>query len=756
MTDSSPSRKPRPAPTGKNSLITRRSRKVLPPKTGWRHAVPRLRTTVWVLFGCLALGIAAFAILYSVVQVPTAANDAAVAQVTTIYYSDGKAVLARVGTENREIVDLKVVPKHVRDAVVAAEDRSFYTSHGVTLTGIPRAIIANFRGGGVKQGGSGITQQFVKNTYLTQERTLTRKLKEVVIAIKVDRATSKDQILEGYLNTIWFGRGASGIQAASRAYFNKPVDKLSVAEGAVLAASIKGPALYDPTNHPQAAHDRWKYVIDGMVADQALTQAQADALKYPKVYPPKGSSTAAQGPERFIENAVLDELTAKGVSEQDVQTGGLKVVTTIDKPAQDAADAAEADVFVKGVAKATKKPVSSLISIEPGTGRVKAMYAGDNYADGGCDDKQANCLNLATQIKRQPGSSFKPFVLSTALDQGTIKITDRRDGPTEAKLEDGTPVRNDGDSESCNNCTLVDAMAQSINTIYEPLAERIGPDKVAEHAHVLGIPDTVPLKDASGTGPSIALGAYDVHPVDMASAYGTFASGGVRSTPYFVETVKDNSGTSVYKAKPDTSQVLDAGVAADVTAALQAVVTAPKATGHAAALDGGRPVAGKTGTTQESRNAWFVGYTPQLVTAVWMGNVDNTSTVGQIPGLDKGLYGGTLPAQTFKAYMDGALKGQPVKQFPAPRQVEPSVTPSASVSSTSASATPTVSATPTASATPTVTATPTLTVTTTPTTSITDVPTASPTPTPPPGTSAPPPSGPASAPAAPGGGTATG
>ncbi|MDQ1703089.1 MAG: hypothetical protein QOF57_2341, partial [Frankiaceae bacterium] len=425
MTTSSPSRKPVPSrPAVKKSWITRRPRKVLPPKTGWRHAVPRLRTTLWVLFGLFALGAVTFGILYAVVQVPTA-NSAAVAQTTTIYYSDGKTVLARVGTENRQIVDLSLIPQHVRDAVIAAEDRGFYSSHGVTLTGIPRAIVANFLAGGVQQGGSGITQQFVKNTYLTQDRTFSRKIKEVVIAIKIDRSTSKDDILAGYLNTIWFGRGASGIQAAARAYFGTTVDKLTVAQGAVLAASIRGPALYDPAYHLQAAKDRWTYVIDGMVKDGALTRAQADALKYPKAIPPTASSTAATGPERFVENAVLDELTAKGISEQAVQTGGLQVVTTIDKTAQAAADNAESSVFVAGVKNAKKKPVSSLISLEPGTGRIKAMYGGASYADGGCNDKLANCLNLATQIARQPGSSFKPFVLSTALDQGTIKVTDR-------------------------------------------------------------------------------------------------------------------------------------------------------------------------------------------------------------------------------------------------------------------------------------------------------------------------------------------
>jgi membrane peptidoglycan carboxypeptidase len=725
-------------PAVKKSWITRRPRKVLPPKTGWRHAVPRLRTTLWVLFGLFALGAVTFGILYAVVQVPTA-NSAAVAQTTTIYYSDGKTVLARVGTENRQIVDLSLIPQHVRDAVIAAEDRGFYSSHGVTLTGIPRAIVANFLAGGVQQGGSGITQQFVKNTYLTQDRTFSRKIKEVVIAIKIDRSTSKDDILAGYLNTIWFGRGASGIQAAARAYFGTTVDKLTVAQGAVLAASIRGPALYDPAYHLQAAKDRWTYVIDGMVKDGALSRAQADALKYPKAIPPTASSTAATGPERFVENAVLDELTAKGISEQAVQTGGLQVVTTIDKTAQAAADNAESSVFVAGVKNAKKKPVSSLISLEPGTGRIKAMYGGASYADGGCNDKLANCLNLATQIARQPGSSFKPFVLSTALDQGTIKVTDRFNGPTQTTLKDGTPVRNDGDSESCPNCTLIDAMAQSINTIYEPLAEQVGPAKVADQAHVLGIPETVPLKDASGTGASIALGTYDVPPIDMASAYGTFAASGVRSTPYIVETVKSSSGKSMYKAKPDTAQVLNAGVTADVTEALQAVVTAPNGTGHRAALDGGRPVAGKTGTTTESRNAWFVGYTPQLVTAVWIGNVDDSPTTGQIPGFPNGLYGGGLPAQTFKAYMDAALKGQPVLQFPPPRAPAPSATPSPSPSpsvSTSASVSPSVTATPTVTATPSVTASP--------TSSASDVPTQ----TQPPASSAPPPAS-SSAPASP-------
>ena len=692
MTSPSPRRKATTAKTvaaPKRSWITRKERKPLPPKEGWRHLVPRWRTALAVVGGGFLLGLIGFAALYASVDIPKP-NDAALAQSTILYYSDGKTELSRVGSENREVVPLDRIPKHVQDAVLAAEDGDFYSSPGISTTGIFRAAWANLRGGGIKQGGSGITQQYAKVTYLTQERTFSRKMKEIVIAMKLDKTKSKEEILEGYLNTIWFGRGASGIQAASQAYFHKNVDKLTPAEGAVLAASIRAPALYDPTNHPKDSRARWDYVVGRMVETKALTQAEADKLKYPKVFK-KARSSSASGPERFIENAVLNELEAQGITEEEIETKGLRVRTTIDAKAQKAAVEAQKTVVQEAVQAAKKKPVSALVSIEPGTGRVKAMYGGASYGKGGCE-READCLNLATQAPRQPGSTFKAFVLSAALASGKKTLDDRYDGPETTTLKDGTPVRNDAEGETCFNCTLLEAMAHSINTIYEPLAEEIGPELVKEHAHAVGIPTDRKLEDKNGfTGPSIALGTYDVRVIDMASSFATFAAEGVHARPYFVESVTDVDGENVYKAKADTAEVLQAGVAADVTAALKAVVD--DGTGTRAQLNG-RPAAGKTGTTQESRNAWFVGYTPQLATAVWMGNVDSSSTIGQVPGYEEGLYGGALPAMTFKAFMDGALEGADVKEFPKPRvnvapaPVQPSST-SASPSPTTSSAKPT-------------------------------------------------------------------
>ena len=275
-------------------------------------------------------------------------------------------------------------------------------------------------------------------------------------------------------------------------------------------------------------------------------------------------------------------------------------------------------------------------------------------------------------------------------------------------------LKNDAEGETCSNCTLVTAIARSINTIFEPLAETVGPTKVADQAHALGIPAGDDLSQGGFTGPSIALGTYDVHPIDMAAAYATFAANGTRATPYLIETVKDAGGAVTYKAKQDAApNALDPEVAASVNVALQAVMTDPQGPGRAAVLDGGRPVAGKTGTTGDSKDAWFVGYTPDLATAVWIGNIDNSSTINQIPGYEKGLYGGGLPAMTFKAFMDGALKGQPNAPFPPPKKPLPSPSPSPSSSlSTSASVSPTPTPTPTI----------------TPSATVTDVPSNSPSP----------------------------
>ena len=613
------------------------------------------------------------------------------AQTTVISYSDGSEI-ARVGAQNRVLVKIDQVSDPAQKAVLAAEDRGFYTEPGISPRGIGRALFTNLKGGGgVQQGGSTITQQYAKNAFLSSERTYTRKLKEVFLAIKLSRTQSKSQILEDYLNTIYFGRGANGIEAASRKYFDVSAKDLTVAQSAVLASSIRSPAGYDPAKHPERARQRWDYVLDGMVKKGWLADADRRAAVYPKVLPPSagGTSNDRSGPKGYLIGQVEDELDQNATLKDLVAAGGLTIRTTVDKKAQAAAVKAMAAAIP--LAKSQADPVGALVSIQPGDGAVRA-YVGGQTGNGGTD------YAGGSTFKRQPGSSFKPYTLATALGQGTSLDT-RLDGSTPQQIC-GQPVKNDEGDPPLGQTDLVTGLQLSVNTVYFRLACEVGPMKVAATAHAAGIPDAVPLQGADGSvGAGIALGIYEVHVIDQASGYATFAAGGKAAKPYFIQQVL-SGGKTVYQAKPSTSQAFSADVAADATAAMQAVVE-PPGTGTRAKLDG-RPTAGKTGTTSKNVDAWFCGFTPQLATAIWVGRPDQGPLRGVL-GLSGGISGGRVPAAIFKAYMDEALAGQPVLAFPPRAGVgtassAPSLPPTASASP-SVRATP--SARPTSSAVPT-------------------------------------------------------
>jgi membrane peptidoglycan carboxypeptidase len=590
---------------------------------------------------------------YALTDVPEP-SDTATATATRILYAD-RSEMGRVGEQNRIPVPLSKVPEHVQHAVLAAEDRGHYTNPGINPRGIARALFANVKGGGVEQGGSSITQQYAKNAFLTSDRTFTRKVKEVFIALKMTRTVEKDKILEDYLNTIYFGRQASGIEVASWTYFNRPAKELSIAQGAVLASSIKSPASLDPQKHPEAAKQRWEYVLDGMVEQGWLTQEERAA----QVYPPslqigEGSrQNDLSGPKGHIISKVLEELAQRGYPEDKLSAGGMIVTTTIRKHAQDAAVAAVQEIT--GATPGAEELQGALVSVKPGTGEVFAYYGGATGTG----------FDFAGQgVGRQPGSSFKPYVLATALEQG-MSLRTRLDGNSPKEFPGREkPVENFGERDH-GTVDLIEATQRSVNTAYYELGLEVGPAKVAELAHKAGIPRERPLVSPDGvTNGGISLGGYEVHVIDQAVGFATFANKGVPVEPFMVRSVENGEGDVVYNAEVRTGdRAFSEDVAADATFAMQAVVE--RGTARSARLDGGREAAGKTGTSQENRDAWFVGFTPQLSTAVWLGYAQPETI--RIDGIE--ATGGGFSSKIWKAYTDAALEGQPEEDFPEPAYV---------------------------------------------------------------------------------------
>jgi membrane peptidoglycan carboxypeptidase len=567
----------------------------------WQNQSWQKRTALVAGASALLL-VGGCAIGYAATDVPPP-SKIATDQALRLLYADGSE-MARFG-KNRIIVRLNQVSPAAQHAVLAAEDRDFYSEPGISIKGIGRALFTNVKGGGVSQGGSTITQQYAKNAFLTQERTFSRKIKEVFIAVKMSRTVSKDQILEDYLNTIYFGRGAFGIEAASETYFGRHASQLTAAQGAVLASSIRSPAGYDPERHLERAKARWAYVLDGMVKKGWLTQEARAAAKYPVVLK-RSKGQSVHGDLDHIRDQVIEELQRHGFAEDRIAAGGLTVRTTIDRKAQDAARET-----VEHVIPPAKKPtdaVSALVSIQPGTGRVVAYYGGGtaggfDYADG--------------EKGVQPGSSMKPYVLATALTEGK-KLGDKYDGHSPQEVC-GDTVHNDEGDPAFGNIDLATGLAYSVNTVYTRLACDVGPKKVVELAHKAGI--RTPLDGEGDLSQQVALGSggYEVRPLDHADGYATFAAKGLHATPFFVLQIQDRHGNVLYKAKPKNQRVFDEDVAADATFAMQKVVS--EGTGKNAKIPG-RPTAGKTGTTTSNANAWFCGFTPQLATVVWVGRAE--------------------------------------------------------------------------------------------------------------------------------------
>ena len=655
----------------------------------------------WKLVGGLALLavlglVVLFAVGYAVTKVPSP-NQARQTQTTIVYYADGQTPMGQFAVENRQLVPIDQIPEHVKQAIIAAEDRSFYDNRGVSPTGIARAFWSNLRGNST-QGGSTITQQYVKNYYLQPEQSYTRKIKEAFISIKIDQQLTKDEILASYLNTIYFGRGAYGIQTASQAYFGKNVQDLTPTESALLAGVVPAPNSWDPAKNPTKAQDRWGYVLDGEVQLGFMDAATRAAQVFPPTVEPK-KDELYRGPNGYILAAVRDEVLARtDLTEQDLDGAGLRITTTIDKTAQDAAVAAMNDPKVYPTKDRPPTLQAALTAIDPKTGAVRAMYGGPDYL--------ARQRNAATQDIAQAGSTFKPFALVAGLEAGiSLQTTfDGRNGQTFPGFD--KPVRNFGGS-NFGQIDLLKATANSVNTVYVGLNEQVGPAKTVDVAVRAGLP-----QDTNGleANPANVLGTSSPHPIDMAHAYATFAAQGMRTTPHLVASVSQD-GAQVYQPDTKGQRVFAEDVMADTGVALQGVVRSGSGA-YAKAV--GRPVAGKTGTSSDNKSAWFVGYTPnQLAAAVALYNVGPNGEVLEMPSFGgvREITGGSFPVRIWTAFMKAALQGQPVEQFPPAANVgkaaEPTVTEAPTPTETpTATETPTQTPTPTETTTPTATASP--------------------------------------------------
>ena len=610
------------------------------------------RTTIFLGgFGFIA-GSTLFAFAWFTVSVPDP-NAYVNSQATIIQYSNGDEI-GRIGTQNRQILPLAQIPINMRNAVLAAEDRKFYSNHAFSVTGIARALINNLKSGSLNgEGGSTITQQYAKTAFLTSSRTIERKIKELVIAMKLENALSKDQIFENYLNTIYFGRGSYGVQTASQQYFNRDVDQLNLSQTAVIASILRSPGFYDPSLSEENGvrlERRFQYVIDGMLSQGWITQEQADKAKFPTVAP-RVTSGSLSGPKGHVISQVQRDLGRLGFSEEQLLEGGLVIRTTLVEKAQQSAVEAVTKFYPK---KAPENLRIGLVAIRPGTGEIVALYGGRDYLE--------RQLNDATQSIALAGSTFKPFALIAALEAG-IPLTSMWNGDSPQTFDDlGKPyvVSNYGD-EGWGQLDLLTATQHSVNTIFVPLGMKAGMDKVVDAARRSGIPESVAMIPT----PSVVLGVASPRVIDVANAYATFAAQGVYAKPFLVASVTGPNKGVLYEATPQTQEVFSKEVMADLTYALKSVVNG--GTG-AAALSLGRPAAGKTGTSQSNASAWFAAYTPQLSAAVALFRDSASESLNGIGGLTS-VTGGTFPARIWTAFMKGALKGEPVMTFPAPSNI---------------------------------------------------------------------------------------
>ena len=588
---------------------------------------------------------------------------------TFVYYKDGKSELGSFAIQNRTPLTFDKLPETMKQAAVAAENRSFWSDKGISIRGMVRAAWTIARGGDV-QGGSTITQQYIKILYLNSDQTLTRKFRELFLAYKINKEMSKEEILAGYLNTIYFGHGAYGVQAASKEYFGIDAKKLTVPQAAFLATVVNNPSMYDPRDDDDHSRilSRYRYVLHSMaeMGDITPVQEAAFAQRLPK-FPKTPANQRYGGPKGFLMKMVERELSAAGFDSSQISGGGLKITTTFDEDAQEAAVEA-AQKYTKQSARAVGRKASklhaALASVDVNSGEVIALYGGPDFVK--------NSRNWAT-TPRPTASTFKAYALAAGLKDG-YSLLSTFNGNTFTPPGERRPVRNEFSHQYGSSVDLIKATASSINTAFVDLTSRMdnGPRKIMKMAQAAGAP-----KGAGwDNNYRIPLGTAEVSPLAQASAYATFANDGVSVPSHVVREVRDRKGNVIYEAQPGKKRAVTEDIARDVTYALSSVVE--EGTGRAVqTLE--RPVAGKTGTKDRTNadgssdvvSAWFVAYTRQISTAVmYVAGKDGNGDLDKYarPG-DSTFFGGTYPALTWADYMKTATKGQAVRQFPGPAYV---------------------------------------------------------------------------------------
>jgi penicillin-binding protein 1A len=598
--------------------------------------------TVGTTFGAPA---ANFVQSYTDIAVP---NEPPIPETTYLYDRNGKLITTLHAEVDRTPVPLSKISENLQNAVIAIEDRNFYSHGGVDFQALVRAAITDVNSGKIVQGGSTITQQLVKLMYTGGERTLSRKLKEAVLAGKISRRYTKAEVLEKYLNLVYFGHGAYGAEAAARTYFGVSARKLSIPQAALLAGLIQAPADYDPYRHMAAAKARRAVVLQVMAEQGYISGDQATSFSAKRIRVVKPGTVAPTPAAYFVD--YISRYLQSQLSTRETFEGGLQVTTTLDWNMQRAAERAVASHLSH-----PGDPAAALVAIDPRTGEIRAMV-------GGRDFTRAK-FNLATQAHRQTGSAFKVFTYTAAM-QKHIDPHAVMSGPPSITIPDRRclnagykpwQVSNFAD-ESAGTMSLLDALAHSVNTIFAQLVLDVGPDRVAKVAHEMGI------KSKLQPVCSITLGSQAVTPLDMTVAYSTLAARGIRHLPQAVQVVKSSSGDRILQAKTKGTRVLRQNDADLVVYAMQGVIQ--KGTGTAANI--GRPAAGKTGTNQAFRDAWFCGFVPQLTACVWVGypKTENRSMYN-IEGFPE-VFGGSIPARIWHDFMISALAHTRWGGFPTP------------------------------------------------------------------------------------------
>ena len=614
-----------------------------------KKAGPLRRIRLFIALCLVVFAGLGFGYIFAAYQsLPAVGNNMRPAVSSQVFDSHGRLITTLHSDQNRLPIDINKVPQNLQNAFIAAEDNRFYEHIGIDPIGIFRAIFANLTNRGIAQGGSTITQQLAKNAFLSQEQTLKRKIQEAMLALEIEHKYSKKEILEMYMNQIYFGQGAYGIQTAAKTYFNKDVNELTLTQCAMLAGLPKSPNYYSPFNNLNEAKKRKNVVLDQMVKYGYVSAAEAEDAKNQDL----GLSKSHQSKEADEYASFIDYVSqqvAKKYGDDALYKEGLKIYTTMDVDKQHAAVRAMRNLPNNYTDEnGLTQPQAAIVSIDPKTGHILAMVGG----------RGQDSFNRASMAVRQPGSAFKPFVYLTALQHDMTPDTTMNDQPV---TYGSWSPKNAGGSYS-GTMTLSDALAHSVNTIAVQLADQVGTKNIIANARKMGITTL----DAKDDNLAMALGGLTkgVTPLEMASAYGTFANKGVHVKPTAIVKILDRNGNvledaSTLEKEETKTRVMSEREAYEMTTMLEGVID--HGTGTAAAI--GRPAAGKTGTTDDNKDAWFVGYTPDIVTAVWIGDDTGSHSLGEI-------YGGTIPAEIWKDYMSSATSDESGGDFSAPSGME--------------------------------------------------------------------------------------